>query len=245
MKRILALVILVSLQSVNSLFALTGREIIEKTEKLAKPKSIKNKIAMIIQKGSSVMEKEFMLYQKTYDDGDKAMITFTKPTQIQVLTHTHKTREDDQWVKLTSGKIKRLAGGEKNQSFVQSHLTYEDMESRDIDKYDFNNTGEETVNGDVCYKVDAVKKIGNKSYDKNTLYIRKADFVIVRIDFYQKGKLVKYLENKNIKKIDGIFTPHLVTITMADDSGKTELIVKKVVYNAEIADEKFSREALR
>ena len=75
--------------------------------------------------------------------------------------------------------------------------------------------------------------------------MRKSDYFIVKIDFYQKGKLFKYLENKNIKKIDGILTPFNITVTMAEENGKTELIVDKVIYNTEIADSKFSKEALR
>jgi len=231
--------------SSQALLALTGRQIIDRSEKLAKPKSAKSKVAMNIYKGGSVMEKEFLLFQKTIGGDDKVLITFTKPTQIKVLTHTHKQGDDDQWLRLSSGKVKRIVGGDKSKPFVQSHMTYEDLESRDVDNYDYNYIGDAAVNGEACYKVEAVKKSGTKTYDKNTLYVRKSDYFIVKIDFYQKGKLFKYLENKNIKKIDGILTPFNITVTMAEENGKTELIVDKVIYNTEIADSKFSKEALR
>ena len=93
--------------------------------------------------------------------------------------------------------------------------------------------------------VEAIKKSGTKTYDKNILYVRKNDYVIVKVDFFQKGKLFKYMENKDIKTIDGIVTPMKIIVTMADQSGKTEMNVEKVIYNTDIEDSKFSKEALR
>jgi len=245
MKRLSFIVLTVVILYSNSLFALTGREIIANSEKLAKPASAKSQVVMNIYKGSSKMEKEFLLFQKTSDGDDKVLITFTKPTRIKVLTHTHKQGDDDQWLRLSSGKVKRIVGGDKSESFVQSHMTYEDLESRDVDNYEFKNLGDEKVNGDTCYKVEAIKKTGTKTYDKNILYVRKSDYFIVKIDFFQKGKLLKYLVNTDIRKIDGILTPFNITITMAEENGKTELIVQKVLYNMNIEDSKFSKEALR
>lgn len=248
MKRTVILALAILFISANSLFALTGKEIIANSEKLAKPNSAISQVTMNIYKGSSKMEKEFTLYQKTNNGEDRVLITFTKPTKIKVLTHTHKSGEDDQWVTLSNGKVKRIVGGKdgnKGDSFVQSHMTYEDLESRDIENYDYKNIGEEAVNGEACYKVEAIKKSGYTSYDKSILYVRKSDFFIIKIDLYQKGKLLKYLVNSNIKKINNIITPLQITVSMAEEKGKTELIVQKVIYNTNIEDSKFSKEAMR
>jgi hypothetical protein len=245
MKRSLLVAMAISFLTVQSLFAQTGREIIQKAENLAKPKSAQSKVTMNIYKGSSVMEKEFLLFQKTIDGDDRVLITFTKPTQIKVLTHTHKGRDDDQWLRLSSGKVKRIVGGDKSKPFVQSHMTYEDLESRDIDNYDYKKMADAVVNGDTCFVVEAMKKSGTKTDDKNLLYVRKSDYFIVKIDFFQNGKLYKFLENREIKKIDGILTPFKIVVTMAEENGRTELIVEKVVYNTDIPNSRFSKDALR
>lgn len=245
MKRTFLLTTAITFLTAISLFAMSGREIIDRSEKLAKPKSAKTKVTMSIYKGSSVMEKEFLLMQKTTRDGDRVLITFTKPTQIKVLTHTKKDGEDDQWLRLSSGKVKRIVGGDKSENFVQSHMTYEDLESRDVDNYTYKTLADAKVNGDDCYTVEAVKKSGNKTYSKYILYVRKADFFVVKIDFYQKEKLFKSLENQNITKNNGILTPMKIVVTMADGSGRTELVVQKVLYNVDIEDSTFSKDALR
>lgn len=245
MKRTALLTAAITFLTAISLFAMTGREIIDRSEKLAKPKSAKTKVTMNIYKGSSVMEKEFLLMQKTTREGDRVLITFTKPTQIKVLTHTKKDGEDDQWLRLSSGKVKRIVGGDKSENFVQSHMTYEDLESRDVDNYTYNTLADAKVNGDDCYTVEAIKKSGIKTYSKYILYVRKSDFFVVKIDFYQKDKLFKSLENQNIVKNNGILTPMKIVVTMADGSGRTELVVQKVLYNINIEDSTFSKDALR
>lgn len=245
MKRISIYTLMITTFAAVSLFAMTGREIIDKSEKLAKPKSAKTQVTMNIYKGSSVNEKEFILMQKTIKGEDKVLITFTKPTQIKVLTHTHKSGEDDQWLRLSSGKVKRIVGGDKSENFVQSHMTYEDLESRDVENYTYKTLADAKINGDVCYSVEAVKKSGTKTYSKYILYVRKTDYFVVKIDFYQKDKLFKSLENQNITTINGILTPMKIVVTMADGTGRTELIVQKVLYNINIQDSTFSKDALR
>ena len=124
-------------------------------------------------------------------------------------------------------------------------MTYEDLESRDVNNYTYKTLNDAKVNGDKCYTVEALKKSGTKTYSKYVLYVRKSDYFVVKIDFYQKGKLFKTLENQNIQKIKGILTPMKIVVSMADNGGRTELIVDKVIYNISIRDSVFSKEALR
>ena len=194
------------------------------------------------------MDKEFEIITKKYSDDDtKALISFLKPTKIKLLTHTYKDKDDDQWLRLSSGKVKRITSSGKGKSFVNSHFCYEDLSSRDKDDYNYTLLGSETVNGEDCYKIEAVDKKGSqgKVYDKTVIYIRKSDFFAMKVDFYQKGELYKYLENFDIREVDGIKTPFKLVMSLADGQGKTEIFTTDVKYNVEIQDRKFNKEALR
>jgi hypothetical protein len=241
----LALFFLLTLPPVAA--AYTGREIMEHSDQLASPKSAESHVSMLIYKGGQPDEKAFTLFAKQYpNDEDKVLISFHKPTRIQLLTHAHKEKEDDQWLVLSSGKVKRIASADKGNAFVHSHFYYEDLGSRDIDDYDYQYLGDEKAADVDCYKVESVRKAGGeKVYDKTILYARKSDFFVVRVDFYQNGRLHKFLENFDIKAIDGILTPMRVVMTMAEGNGRTELKVEKVTYNSVIQDAKFNKEALR
>ncbi len=231
----------------QSLWAYTGREIMEKSDALPESKTAKSVVMMLIHKGDRVIEKEFTILSKKFkNDEDKTLLSFQKPTIIKLLTHKNKGRDDDQWLRLSSGKVKRIASSDKGKSFVNSHFYYEDLSSRDIDDYEYKYIGDETAAGAECYKVESVKKAGMKKvYDKAILYVRKSDFFIVRIDFYKKGKFHKYLENSEIQRIDNILTPFKVVMALANGKGKTALEVKSVIYNTEVKSSTFNKEALR
>lgn len=227
-------------------FSLTGREIIDKSDALKDPNTAESSVIMLIKKGGSVMEKEFRILSKDYGPNDRALISFVRPTQIKLLTHTYKSKEDDQWLRLSNGRIKRIAQSDKDKSFVNSHFWYEDLASREKDDYNYTYTGDANAAGFDCYKVDSVRKAGGaKVYEKITVYARKSDCFIVRVDFYRGGKMLKYLENSDIRTIDGIITPFKAVMTMADNSGNTELNVKMVKYNNPIPDSQLVKESLR
>lgn len=226
--------------------ALTGLEIMKKSDALARPDTAKTRIIMRIHKGKRMEEKAFTLLMKQYpNDEDKAIISFSRPTKIRLLTHSHKGHDDDQWLRLSSGRIKRIASSSKGKPFVNSHFYYEDLSSVNIDDYNFRLIGEGTAMGAPCYKVEGVKKTGKKVYDHVIFYVRKADFFIVRIDFYKKGKFLKFLENMDVKKVDGILTPFRMSMKLANGKGRTDLFVVGLKYNTDIPDNKFRKEALR
>jgi len=235
-----------SLLIASPVFALTGREIMEKSDALPQPDSGITKVLMVIQKGKRMDEKEFIARVKKYtDDEDKAIIAFSKPTKIKLLTHAHKGKENDQWLRLSSGRVKRIAAADKGKPFVNSHFYYEDLGGIDIDEYDYTVLDDADALGEACYRVEAKKNTGDKVYDKIVLYVRKSDFFVLKIDFYRKGELHKYMENHNVKTISGILTPLRVVMARADGKGKTELQVKGVKYNVALKDASFNKEALR
>lgn len=226
--------------------AMTGKEIIDKSQDVTEPDSGTSTVTMLIHGGAKVVEKEFEILSKKYgENGAKVLISFTKPTQIKLLTHMNEGAEDDQWLSLSSGKIKRITASGKDKSFVNSHFTYEDLSSRNDDDYTYELIGSETVNGDDCHKVTAVKKEAGGVYDKAVLYVRKTDYVVMKAELFKKGALYKYLENADVRDISGIKTPFKIVMTMADGSGKTELIVQKVQYNIPLEDNLFNKDALR
>jgi len=230
-------------QSVN---ALTGRAIMEKSNELTEPRTAMSRLLMLVHKGERVEEKEFTLQMKQYPNNeDKTLIAFIRPTQIKLLTHAHEGADDDQWLRLSSGRVRRIASTDKGRPFVNSHFYYQDLSSNDIDDYEYELIGEKEAVDVSCYQVRGIRVVGEKVYDYLVFYVRKSDYFIVRIDFYRDGEFHKFLENYQVREIDGILTPHRVKMERADGRGKTELVLRGVKYNADIADMTFNRDALR
>lgn len=235
---------------VESLFALTAREILDKSENLPQPKSSASHMIMKIYKGDTVLVKEFESLSKDVKGETRSLISFIRPTRIKFLTHSHKDRPSDQWLRLSSGRIKRIAVSDKEKPFVNSHFFYEDMsgDKRSKEDYNLKKLKDKKILGADCYVVESVPKPGKKRvYDKSVLYIRKSDFFPVRVDIYYKGEFYKYLEVREDKTIKGIITPLKLVMTMTDGSGRTEIMVKKGFpkYNVRIRTRKFNPQSLR
>ncbi len=245
MKKILLALPITGLLLGTAFAAFSGRDIMNKSDALKQPDTLKVSMLMTVYKGDTVQEKEFDVIGKKSGKDEKVLITFTKPTQIKFLTHTHKTSDDDQWLMLSSGKVKRISTSERDQSFVNSHFYYEDMKSRDIDGYNYQLIGEAKAVGEDCYKVEALPKDKSNVYSKAIFFVRKSDFFILRADIYKGGVLHKYLENYDVKSVNGILTPHRAVMYLADGKNRTELRIKSVEYNKAVSDSALNKEVLR
>ncbi len=245
MKRSILLAVIALLFAAPSLYALTGREIMERTERLAKPQStIAQSVMKIYRNGELKETKEFEMTGKKYGDDSRALIEFLRPTRIKFLMHSYKSKEDSQWLKTTGGKPKRISGGDRGDSFVHSHLSYDDLQGREIDDYNYRYLGDEIALGEDCYKVEAVKKSSDRIYEKVILFVRKSDHFVLAIQFFQKGRLLKYLHNYDIRSVDGILTPFRAVMYLPGDRGRTEILMKSVRYNVPVPDSAFSKAAL-
>ncbi len=231
----------------TSLFALTGRDIVEKSDALPKPKSVWASVEMIIYSGGRPIIKKFERSAKYQKNGEKTLISFTFPSVQKLLTHSNGGK-DQQWLRLTSGRVKKIGARDAEKSFADSHFCYGDFLPRPIDDYTYRLIGEAQAAGADCYKVEAVKKQGMTGvYDKSVLYMRKSDFYMVRMDLYRKGRLEKFLENHDVKKLNGKYlTAFKVVMTMADGRVKTILKLERdPTYNKTIPDRTFDEKALR
>jgi len=227
------------------IFALTGREIIEKSDSNPKPLSTKSRVKMIIYRNGKIKgKKEFELISKKINGNDRMLIKFIRPTRIKLLTHSSKGKDDRQWIKTRSGKPKRIVSQNRGKSFVHSHIFYEDLQTRDINKYRYRSLGTAKAVGFDCYKVEAVKIKGDKIYDKTVLYVRETDNFIVRIDLYKNNRLLKYFENYKIKNIKGIITPLKSVMYLANGKGKTILEIISIKYNIKLTNSLFNKSAL-
>jgi hypothetical protein len=209
-------------------WAITGRGIMEKNDRLKKGKTWVQESVLLIIKGSSKIKKEFSGTSKRYGKKTRKRINFKYPTQMQFLIWDKPGSDSRQWVKLTSGKVRKIASSEKNKPWVNSHFYNEDIAERNIDDYSYTLAGEADVNGTRCYKVESRKKRGTRIYSRGVIYVSKNDFVIRKIDFYERGRMTKVIRFLKIRKISGIYTPGKVVMERTVGRGKSILYLKPV-----------------
>lgn len=227
--------------AIVTVYAMTGREIMEKSDALPEPRTAISKATMVIYKGGDTLTRTIEMMAMKVGQNDKVLAVVKEEPGgdiTKVLTHTNKTGEDMQWVKMSNGKVKRISSGDRSGAFVNSHIFYEDLRSRNIDDYEYTLMGEETVEGFPCYKVEAKPKPGKSIYDKAIFFIIKTgefQYFAIRIDIFYEGYLYKRLINYNLKKVDGIITPYKAVMYRLDKKGanlgRTEVTITNLQYN--------------
>lgn len=131
-------------------------------------------------------------------DGDKSMSIFDHPADIKgtaLLTYTHKTGDDDQWLYLPALKrVKRIASSNKSGPFMGSEFSFEDIVSQEVEKYTYKHIREETFDGQDCFVQERYPADKNSGYTKQMVWIDKTHYRILKIDFYdRKDALLKTL----------------------------------------------------
>jgi hypothetical protein len=221
-----------------------GLEIMKKNDQLKEPSTRKGASIMVIINGDKKDIKEFNMVAKKYGEKTRSRSTFTKPTRLEFLSWSEPGEDSLQWIKLSGGSVRKIASSDKNGAFVGSHFYYEDLADRDINDFDFTYLGEAKIEGEDCYKIQSVKKVGTKVYEKSIAYVRKSDYVIIRAELFEKKGHTKTMIVEKIENIDGVLTPRKITMERTDGKGKTIIYTKTIEYNVAVSDEFLKKESL-
>ncbi len=85
-------------------------------------------------------------------DGDKSIMVFDRPRDLKgtaILTFTHKTEPDEQWLYLPALKrVKQISSADKSGPFMGSEFAYEDLSSQEVEKYSYKFLRDEAINGE-------------------------------------------------------------------------------------------------
>ncbi|MBN1572526.1 MAG: outer membrane lipoprotein-sorting protein [Deltaproteobacteria bacterium] len=232
--------------------ALTGKEIMQNVHDRDTGKSSASKTKMVIinDKGQERV-REVQAVRKDYGDLSKSLIRFLAPADVKgtgFLIWENKDVDDDQFLYMpATGKVRRITSSSKSERFMGTEFTYEDMENRKVEKDVHKLLGEETIDGNKCYKVESVPKDGEESqYSKFISWVRADIWVPVKIEFYdEEGALLKVLKVKKIEKIQNIWTTKDSEMHNVQTDYKTILNIEDIQYNLDIKDDYFTERYLK
>ena len=132
------------------------------------------------------------------DDGDKTMIIFDQPRDVKgtaLLTFSHKTEADDQWLYLPALKrVKRISSRNKSGPFMGSEFAYEDLASQEVEKYTYRYVKDDILNGQAMFVIERDPVDENSGYQRQLVWIDQAEYRPIRIEYYdRKNSLLKTL----------------------------------------------------
>jgi hypothetical protein len=180
----------------------------------------------------------------------KAILRFTAPAEVKgvaLLVVNHADRASDQWMWTPAiERDRRIALQDRSTRFFGTDFSFEDLEERDVDQYDYALQGEEPVDGVACWKIQSTpKQTKTSQYTRSIVWIRKETYAVARIESFTKDKAVRRLTYSNIANIQGIWSAQQLEMADLVRGSRTRLTLDKLQYNVPMKDEDFTLLALR
>ncbi|MBS1874735.1 MAG: outer membrane lipoprotein-sorting protein [Acidobacteria bacterium] len=228
-----------------------ARGIVEESQRRNRSKSQRYEGTLeVINAKSKVTTKQWE-YLRLGDYGDsKAMLRFTEPPEVKgvaLLIHNHPDRASDQWMwRPQIGRDQRVALQDRSARFFGTDFSFEDLEERDVNQFDYKLAGEETIDGAACWKLESRPKQSKTSqYTHSFVWIRKDNYVFAQIEGFTKAGLSRRINYREIQQVQGHWTARRLEVLDAKTNSRTVLKLEKLQFDAPIGEGEFTLQALR
>jgi Outer membrane lipoprotein-sorting protein len=228
-----------------------ARQIVAESQKRGQSKSQQYQGTLeVIGSSNKISLKRWMFERIGSYGASKAILRFTAPAEVKgvaLLIVNHPDRASDQWMWTPAlERDRRIALQDRSTRFFGTDFSFEDLEERDVNQFDYKSAGEETFDGQPCWKIESKPKEGKSSqYTSSLLMIRKDVYVVIQTENYAKDKLVRRIHYSDVQKQDDIWVARTVEVLDANRGSRTVLKLEKLQYNIPMKEESFTLEALR
>jgi len=209
-------------------------------------------IAVVKEADGTQNTREIRLkYLENSPDGNKRLMIFDKPKDLKrhaMLTVSHKDGADEQWVYDPDNKqIKRILSNNAFTPLSGTEITFEDIGSQDISKYDYQYEREAKLNGVLCYVVNRRPKDKYSGYQRLETWIDKSTYLVKKIDYYdRKGALLKTLTMDNYQHFnDKYWRAGEMRMENHQSGRSTQLVWSEYQFNTGLTEADFSLNSLK
>ncbi len=184
-------------------------------------------------------------------DGDRSLTIFDSPPDVRgtaLLTYTHKTEPDDQWLNLPAlGRVKRIASRNKSGPFVGSEFAFEDLSSQEVEKYTYLYVRDEPCGEFACFVIERDPVDPNSGYTRQLSWIDQDAYRLQKVEYYdRKNSHLKTLEFTGYQLYAGKFWRADRMDMFNHQTGKsTALLWRNYQFGVGLSAEDFNRNSLQ
>lgn len=250
-KFIIATLLVSTIFSVTSIYAQTGKEIAEKVYNRKAPMDGESDMTMsLIDSKNKKRERFLHQFFKDYGDTEKKVMFFKSPADVKntsFMNWSYDAQEDDdQWLYLPAlKKVKRISSSSKDNAFMGSDFTYEDMENRSPERDNHKLLKTEILNGETCYVVEFTPK-KEEQYSKRKAWIIKDKWIPSKVEFYDEDEaLLKVLTITDHKQIKGYWIVISQEMKNVQKDHRTIIDLTNMKIDLGLDESKFSQRAMQ
>jgi hypothetical protein len=187
--------------------------------------------------------------------GDKTLVRFTYPNDIRgtsFLVWEHADAADERFLYLPAlGRVRRIAGQEKQESFAGSDLSYEDIGGRDVADYTYAFTSETASwtapdgSRHAAWALESRARDKDAEFPRSVSLVLKDQLVSVHADiFNRRDERAKVFDVRRLERVDGIWSALDLVVSNERDKTRTELTTTSLRYDVGLTEDDFSRRQL-
>ena len=205
----------------------------------------------LINKRGSKRVREVSSYSKDYGKDTKSVMVFDRPADVKGAAflsweYDEPEREDDKWLYMPAmKKVRRISGASKNEYFMGSDFTYDDMGDRNVDEDTHKLLGEEEVDGHPCWKVESIPVDSDDMYTRKVIWVSKEAHLALRAEYYDKDGLLKVYRVLDFGKEDGFWTSRHSEMENVVRKHKTVMEFSAMQYDTGLDDGLFRVSAIQ
>ena len=223
----------------------TAREIIQEVQRRQHSDSQRYQGTLeVIGGGNRIATKQWIFQRKGSFGDSKALLRFTEPAEVKgvgLLIINHPDRASDQWMwRPAIGRDQRIALQDRSTRFFGTDFSFEDLEERDVDQYDFKLL--EDSGG--MWKIESRPR-KRSQYTYSYFWINKDNYTFAKVEAYDDDGLVRVIDYSDYKQQDGIWTALTTEVHDMRRDSHTVLKYEKLEYNIDLPDSEFTLQALR
>jgi outer membrane lipoprotein-sorting protein len=228
-----------------------ARQIVDEAQRRADAKSQRYEgVLQVFDAKGKVSDKRWTLEQLGSHGTSRMVLRFIAPAEVKgvaLLVVNHPDRASDQWMWTPAvERDRRIALQDRSTRFFGTDFSFEDLEERNVEQYDYALLGDDTVDGNSAWKIQSVPKQAKSSqYTKTIVWIRKDNYAFARIEGYVKDDVVRRLNYSDIQNVQGIWTARQLEMTDLRRGSRTRLTLDKLQYNVPMKEEDFTLQAIR
>jgi hypothetical protein len=241
----------VVMSSLHLFAADNARQIVDEAQKRTQAKSQRYEgLLQVFDAKGKISDKRWTLERLGSHGRSKVVLRFTAPAEVKgvaLLIVNHPDRASDQWM-WTPGieRDRRIALQDRSTRFFGTDFSFEDLEERDVDQYEYTLLGEEAVDGAPCWKIQSTPRVSKSSqYTRSTVWVRQDNYAFARIESFIKEQVVRRLTYSNIENVQGIWTAKQLEMADLRRGSRTRLTLDRLEYNLPLKEEDFTLQAIR
>src|SRR5207245_9489091 len=145
-----------------------ARLIVEEAQKRTDSKSQRYEgLLQVFDAKGKISDKRWTFDRIGAHGNSKSVLRFTAPAEVKgvaLLVVNHPDRASDQWMWPPAiERDRRIALQDRSTRFFGTDFSFEDLEERDVNQYEYVTGGDDIVDGVTCWKIQSTPKEAKSS----------------------------------------------------------------------------------